>query len=127
MKLHLQQTGDANVIRAFEPGRIRVNDTICTRSLILTPERLDTDWPVTHVSQIGEETLVRLLDFGPDIILLGTGNRHCILDASLMMTALQRGVGIEAMSTDAACRTYNVLLGEDRRVLAALIVETPTS
>ena len=123
MKLHLQQTGTSNVIRAFDRGMVKVNDTVCTHSLIVTPDKLELEWNVAHASQLELEHLVKLLDYQPDIILLGTGNEHHILDTRMMMDIMQRGIGVEAMTTDAACRTYNVLLGEDRAVLAALIIE----
>jgi uncharacterized protein len=124
MKLHLQQTGTSNVIRAFDRGMVKINDTVCTRSLIVTPDKLELEWSVAHASQLELEHLVKLLDYQPDIILLGTGNKHHILETRMMMDIMQRGVGVEAMTTDAACRTYNVLLGEDRAVLAALIIES---
>ena len=125
MKLREQQTGSSNAIRAYEPGMVRINETVCTCSLIVTPQRLVDDWPVTHVGQVDSDVLLALLDYGPEIILLGVGNRQHILDPRVTMPVMQRGVGIEIMTTDAACRTYNVLLGEDRKVLAALIVEPP--
>lgn len=125
MKLHEQKTGTSNAIRAYEPGMIRVNDTVCTNSLIVAPDEFVPDWPITHASQIGLEIMEQLLVYTPDIILLGTGNNHQLLDPRMTMAIMNRGTGIEVMSTDAACRTYNVLLGEDRVVLAALIIEAP--
>jgi uncharacterized protein len=127
MKFYEQQTGASNVIRACEPGLVRVNDTVCTESLIVTPAEFEPDWPVSHASELSLENLFGLLDYDPEIILLGTGNRHLLLDQQLLLDFMVRGVGIEVMTTDAACRTYNVLLGEDRAVLAALIVEPHSS
>ncbi|HBE92496.1 MAG TPA: hypothetical protein DDW55_08190 [Gammaproteobacteria bacterium] len=123
MKLHLQQTGTSNVIRACERSMVKINDAVCTSSLIVTPDKLDPDWGITHASQLELEHLEQLLDYQPDIILLGTGNKHLLLEPRMMMSIMQKGIGIEVMTTDAACRTYNVLLGEDRAVLAALIIE----
>lgn len=123
MKLHEQQTGNANVIRAYDADSIRVNDTDCTASLVVTPETLEPGWPVSCIQDLTEDMLIRLLEYEPDIILIGTGRNHQLLDTRLMLSVMQEGVGVEVMSTDAACRTYNVLLGEDRKVLAALIIE----
>lgn len=123
MKLHMQQTGTSNVIRACERGMVRINDAVCTSSLIVTPDKLELEWGITDARQLDLDHLLKLLDYQPDIILLGTGNEHHLLDPRMMMAIMQRGTGIEVMTTDAACRTYNVLLGEDRAVLAALIIE----
>jgi uncharacterized protein len=124
MKLHEQKTGSSNAIRAYEKGMIRINDTVCTTSLIVTPDEFIPDWPVSHASQLELTVIEQLLEYGPDIILMGTGSQHHILDPRMMMTIMNQGTGIEVMTTDAACRTYNVLLGEDRVVLAALILES---
>lgn len=123
MKLHMQQTGTSNVIRAYERGAVRINDTVCTSSLIVTPDKLELEWGITHARHLDLDQLLKLLDYQPDIILLGTGIEHHLLDPRMTMGIMQKGVGIEVMTTDAACRTYNVLLGEDRAVLAALIIE----
>ena len=127
MKLHQQQIGSSNAIRACEDGMVMVNDTVCTSSLIVTPEILAPDWEIAHVDELEAGHLVSLLEYEPDIILLGTGLKHHILEPRMMMEIMQHGIGVEVMSTDAACRTYNVLLGEDRAVLAALIVESYSS
>jgi uncharacterized protein len=124
MKLHQQTTPDQNTIRSLEPGRIRVNDDYFVNSLIITADRLDDKWPVAHADQIDEDVIVGLLEFDAEIILLGTGLQHHLLDPRISLEAIQRGVGIEIMSTEAACHTYNILLGEDRAVLAALIIES---
>ena len=124
MKLHQQTTPDQNTIRALEPGRIRVNDDYYDNSLIITADRLDDKWPVAHPEQIDESIISDLLEFDAEIILLGTGLQHHLLDPLISLEAIQRGVGIEIMTTEAACHTYNILLGEDRAVLAALIIES---
>jgi uncharacterized protein len=123
MKLHQQATPNVNTIRAFEPGSIRINSESYASSLILTADNLDKNWPIEHPEQLCVETIRQLLAYQTDIILIGTGHKHHLLDPLLSLEAIQQGVGIEIMTTEAACRTYNILLGEDRAVLAALIVE----
>ena len=123
MKLHQQVTPDLNTIRSFEPASIKINQQSFTNSLIVMPDFLEENWPIYHPDQLNVEIISQLLTYPAEIILIGTGNKHHLLDPLLSIEATQRGIGIEIMTTEAACRTYNVLLGEDRVVLAALIIE----
>lgn len=123
MKLHQQHTPNVNTIRAFEPDSITINNETFRNSLIVTADSLDINWPVQHPDQLSIETISELLTYQADIILIGTGLKHHLLDPLLSLEAIQQGTGIEIMTTEAACHTYNILLGEDRLVLAALIME----
>ncbi len=123
MKLHQQFTPNMNTIRAFEPGRIRVNNEEYVNSLIVTAEKIEKNWGINHPQQLTEQNIDEFLKYKPEIILIGTGQQHHILDPMICLAANQHGLGIEIMTTEAACHTYNILLGEDRAVLAALIIE----
>lgn len=123
MKLHQQHTPNVNTIRAFEPGSITINNETFRNSLIVMADSLDKNWPVQHPDQLTTNTISELLTYQKDIILIGTGKKHHLLDPLLSLEAIQQGIGIEIMTTEAACHTYNILLGEDRLVLAALIME----
>lgn len=123
MKLHQQFTPNMNTIRAFEPGRIRINKEEYYNSLIVTAEKIEKNWQITHPEQLTEDSIGEFLKYKPEIIIIGTGHRHHLLDPMISIAANQHGLGIEIMTTEAACHTYNILLGEDRAVLAALIIE----
>lgn len=123
MKLHQQLTPNVNTIRAFERDSIRINNKSYSNSLIVTADIIQDNWPIEHPEHISVETIIQLLAFQPEVILIGTGQNHHLLNPMLSLEATQQGIGIEIMTTEAACRTYNVLLGEDRAVLAALIIE----
>ena len=123
MKLHQQVTPNLNTIRGFGSGNIQINLKSFSNSLIVMPELLEENWPVDRPDQLNVEIIGQLLSYQAEIILIGTGHKHQLLDPMLSLEATQRGIGIEIMTTEAACRTYNVLLGEDRVVLAALIIE----
>ena len=123
MKLHQQNTSNLNTIRACEPGRIRINDQFYDNSLLVTAEIIDKDWAVNKPEDLTVEIIEELLKHLPEVIIIGTGMNHHLLDPMLTLTATQQGTGLEIMTTEAACHTYNILLGEDRKVLAALIVE----
>ncbi len=121
--LHQQYTPNANTIRAFEPGRIKINDQFYDNSLLVTAEKINTNWGVKKPEELTVEMLQELLNHQPEIIIIGTGLQHHFLDPMLTLTATQQGIGIEIMTTEAACHTYNILIGEERDVLAALIIE----
>ena len=123
MKLHQQVTPNVNTIRAFERDSIRINNKSYSNSLIVTADIIQDKWTIEHPEQISVETISQLLAYQPEVILIGTGQNHHLLEPMLSLEATQQGIGIEIMTTEAACRTYNVLLGEDRAVLAALIIE----
>jgi uncharacterized protein len=107
-------------IRAWEPGRVRVADRWVGGNVIVGADRIVEAWTTAlpHALTIAE--LEPALDLEPTIILLGTGTERLLPDVELMAAVAQRSVGLEIMSTPAACRTFNVLLQEQRRVVAAL-------
>lgn len=122
MKLHLSNPAGLNMITAYGADFVQVNDQRHPNSLILLPDSL-TDWPVAAFRDLTTEHLARLLEFGPELVLLGTGRRHHFPHPALYGELLGARIGLEAMDTGAACRTYNILAAEGRRVAAALIVE----
>ena len=123
MKISKDTAGrDSNVIRAYGPGRINVNDVLITRSLIVAPDRLVQDWPPQRFEELNADNLKTALALEPEILIIGTGNRQRFLNGELMAALSKGGIGVEVMDTAAACRTYNVLLSEDRKVVAALLM-----
>jgi uncharacterized protein len=123
MKLHQDNPYALNRIRGYGPTEIRVNDTVYHQSLIVAPQALELDDLPHSLAQLDVRHLERLLAHGPEIILLGTGPRLTFPPRELLLDAQMRGVGIEVMDTGAACRTFNVLLAEDRIVVALLLLE----
>ena len=86
----------------------------------MSPNSIKTDWSVNEADGISEETLRPVLEFEPEVVIIGTGKIQHFLDPKIMMLFHQQGIGIEVMSTQAACRTFNILVMEDRKVVAAL-------
>jgi len=111
----------ANSIRAYATSEITVNDKIIRQSVLLSPDSIDP-WPPRSIDELTTTHLQRLLDFQPEIVILGTGPTLRFPAPALLAIIQTRGIGIEVMAHDAACRTFNVLLAEDRRVLAALMM-----
>lgn len=114
--------GGRYLIRGYEAGRIRINEEIYTRSLIVTPQHLVPEWPPRSLEELREAHLESIIALKPEVVLLGTGPRLQFPAPSVMGFFRQRAIGVEAMDTAAACRTYNVLMSEGRSVAAALLV-----
>jgi len=110
------------MIRACDIGQVTIGPQNYQRSLILTPERIIPDWRPQQVTDITEQDFDSILSLQVEIILLGTGTRLCFPSAQLTAYVLATGIGLEVMDTAAACRTYNILLSENRRVVAALLL-----
>ncbi|PNS09679.1 Mth938-like domain-containing protein [Solilutibacter silvestris] len=110
------------VLRGADGQRVLVNDQTLTASCIVSPQRLVTAWPVSALAMLTEDTLAPLFDLKPDVILLGTGERQSFPPASVMAAVLGRGIGLEPMTNAACARTYNVLAGEGRKVVAAFVL-----
>ena len=112
------------VLRGADGHRARVNDQVLERSFAIAPDRLLDDWAAPATADALEpDHLQPLLALGPELVVLGTGARQAFPSPAVMAACLTRGIGIEVMDNAAAARTYNVLAGEGRRVVAALLLE----
>ncbi len=110
-------------LRSADGHQARVNDKTLTRSFILSPDQLVEDWAVTGIGQLGVDDLAPALEQNPAVFILGTGERQVFPAAAVMAACLTRGIGIEVMNNASAARTFNVLAGENRRVVAAFILD----
>jgi len=122
LKLHLDPATAKNAITGYGEGYVMVNRQRFERSLVVLPERILLDWPATSFEALAPEHLAALAGLDREIILLGTGARLRFPRPEIMQALVQSGVGVEVMDVQAACRTYNVLLAEERRVAAALLI-----
>ena len=111
-----------NTIRAYAAGQITVNEEIVRVSVVVTPERLIRNWLPETFEELRQEHIARLEELQPEIIVLGTGGRLQFPAAEFTVGFLSRGIGVEIMDTNAACRTYNIVQSEGRRVVAALLI-----
>ena len=109
-------------IRGYGPGEVRINDTVYTSNVILTRNRLQANWNPPPVAEWEPAVLDELLAHDPEIVLVGTGARVQMLGSAFLAHALKAGTGLDTMDTAAACRTFNILVAEGRRVAAGLIV-----
>lgn len=114
--------GPRPIIESYGPGRFRVSGIAYTGSILVLPAG-PVPWPVALVTDIAPESLAAVTAPGAevDILLLGCGARPVPIARALRHALKSAGVSLDAMDTGAACRTYNVLAAENRRVAAALI------
>lgn len=109
-------------IQAYASGQVTVNHETLRHSLIVSPDRLIRDWPPQAFEDLSAAHLALALALEPEILILGTGAQLHFPHPRLTGEIQRRGIGVEVMDTPAACRTYNILLGEQRRVAAALLM-----
>jgi uncharacterized protein len=110
-----------NSIRAYSDGEITISDRTISQSVVITPDSIH-QWEPRSIEELSAEHIERLCEFEPEIVIIGTGGQLRFPSPSLTAALQMHGIGVEVMAHDAACRTFNILLAEDRRVVAALIM-----
>ncbi|HUQ09552.1 MAG TPA: Mth938-like domain-containing protein [Steroidobacteraceae bacterium] len=111
-----------NVIRSYGADFVTVNGEEIRTSCIVGPDTLIRDWPPRDVPSLEVVHLAPLLELSPEVVVLSTGARQQFPRAALRAEFATRKIGIEVMEIGAACRTYNVLVSEGRKVLAAVLL-----
>ena len=110
------------VVRGYSPGELRLGETTLHDSCLLAADRVVANWGPRTVQDLTVEHIKAVVALNPEVVVLGTGLRQRFPDRALIAKLLSRGIGVEVMDTGAACRTYNVLVSEDRRAVAALLL-----
>lgn len=120
MKLHLASPKGINIFTGYGAGYVAVNGITHHAPLLVMPDHLAPHWPVAGLSMLTAEVVSKLLEHTPEIIILGTGVSQQFPDPATLQPLHAARIGLEIMDTPAACRTYNILVAEERRVLAAM-------
>lgn len=120
MKLHLQQDAQYNLINGYGQDGIVVRGQHYRHGLLVAADWLQSPWGPESAEGLGLEHFIEVLARKPDVMLLGTGKKQHF-PLQLMAALRDAGIPVEVMDTSAACRTYNILMAEDRMVLAALM------
>ena len=121
MQLNLERPDYRYFLRGADGSGALVNDRRLVRSFIIAPDHLVENWPVHDIRALAPADLDALLALQPALVVLGTGAQQQFPPAAVMAACLQRGIGLEAMTNAAAARTYSVLAGEGRRVVAGFV------
>jgi uncharacterized protein len=120
MPLVLDSPGNINLVRSYTDGVVRVGDQQFTRCCVVTPQRLIGDWPPNSFDEVTVTQLPALLAHNPEVVLIGVRGAQRFAPAALRRAFAAQNIGLETMELGAACRTYNVLAQEQRKVLAVL-------
>jgi uncharacterized protein len=121
MRFTQDLTSNVNVIRAYGGGELRVNENVYRGAVILSASTVVSEPSITTLEQLIGIDPARILALEPELVLLGTGARQIFPPASFGAQFLRAGIGFEVMDTGAACRTFNVLVAELRRVVAIIL------
>jgi uncharacterized protein len=123
MRIQLETVGsDTKLVRAYAVGQVTINQETYRSSLLLTPARVVSDWPPTVFADLQAHHFDAIRQLEPELVILGTGRRLRFPAAAMIRVLTDAQVGVEVMDTAAACRTYNILAAEGRRVVAALLM-----
>lgn len=107
-------------IRSYQPGAILINETTYDNSLVVSPKLLIDKWKPKSIHELSAQDWQTVIDLEPGLVILGTGPEIVFPDAACLAPLIEHNIGYEVMDTAAACRTFTVLVAEDRRVIAAL-------
>jgi uncharacterized protein len=124
MKLQPDKS-DVQTLTAHGPGWVAVNNERIDNSVVVGSRGERFAWDCRRFEEVGAEHFAQLADLGAELIIFGSGARIRFPQAAWLQPLMARRTGVETMDTGAACRTYNILAGEGRHVVAALLIESP--
>jgi uncharacterized protein len=120
MKFTLDSRSDIHLIRGYAAGEVRIAELVQHAPCIVSAAALILDWRARDAASLTPEDLEPIFALQPDVVLLGTGLKQTFPASAIRQAFAARSIGLEVMDLGAACRTYNILVQEERRVVAAL-------
>lgn len=123
LKLHQDSSGALNTVTGYGADYVEVNLERHTGSIIVMPESPVIAWPVQSFDALTPELFDLLLPLAPEVVVFGSGERLRFAHPRWTAALGAKRIGVESMDFKAACRTYNILMAEGRRVAAALLIE----
>ena len=120
MKFAEDYNKDQYQITGYDNESVRVNNKAFSNGFIVTPNHFIHDWQPQLYTDLNATDLDILFDLKPSVILLGTGAKQIFPPKEIYRALVKSGIGFEIMDTQAACRTFNILMAEDRDVAAAM-------
>jgi len=123
MKLHSTETQQYQTVTSYDDSGVEINAVRFDHSLLVLPETAPVAWPVTSFDQLTAAHFEQIDATRPDVVIFGTGLRQRFVHPKLTTALTSRRIGVECMDNQAACRTYNILMAEGRKVALALIIE----
>jgi uncharacterized protein len=125
MKLHTTSTQHYQTVTAYDESGVEINGKRFSHSLLVLPEVPPVAWPPRSFEELNTDHFAQIDATSPDVVILGTGARQRFVHPKLIGALTSRRIGVECMDSQAACRTYNILMAEGRKVVLALIFEGP--
>ena len=125
MELHPYPAFVPYIITAYDRQSVTINNLRYTRNLFILPDTAPILWPASYPDTLDMHDFPGILAAQPDLLLIGTGNSYHPLPPKLLFKLVSEKIGAESMTTQAACRTFNLLLSEERRIALALFIEDP--
>ena len=122
MKLHLTTSENLNLITGYGADFIEISRKKYTQNLIVMANQLILDWQAADLASLSTAHFDELIALKPEVVLFGTGEKHQFLHPKVYQNLTAQSIPLECMTTAAACRTYNILMSEDRNVAAVLMV-----
>lgn len=122
MKFSEEVPSTYNNITRYGEGYVQIKDKVVNTSVVIGVEALLADWRPKDFSELSVDDCGLLIQSKPDVIILGTGEKQYFPDHDILKFFVQQQIGLEVMDTAAACRTFNILLSEDRNVVAGLFM-----
>jgi uncharacterized protein len=123
VKLQSDPHSGANTITGYGDGYVEINKTPYSHAVLLSSDGAIETWAVSSFDALEASHFAQMVALKPELILIGTGKRQRFPKPELLKALIEAKIGFEFMDSQAACRTYNILVGEGRQVLLALIVE----
>ena len=123
MKFTLENNASGNVIRSYSGEELRIGEHSIRSSCIVMADALIANWPPATLDELQLNHLEPIFELRPELVLLGTGAHQRFAPAPIRLAFAEQRIGLEAMALGAACRTFNILVQEDRRVAAALFLK----
>ena len=123
MKLQSDPHSGANTITGYGDGYVEINQVPYAHAVLLSSDGAISEWPAKSFEDLKASHFAQMVAIKPELVLIGTGSRQRFPRPQLLKSLIDAKIGFEIMDSQAACRTYNILVGEGRQVLLALIVE----
>jgi uncharacterized protein len=127
MKLHTSSTEKYQTVTGYDHTGVEINAQRFDYSVLVMPEVAPRPWNVTRFEDLTAAHFEQIAADKPDVVILGTGERQRFVHPRLVASLSGQRIGVESMDSHAACRTYNILMGEGRKAVLALIIEGPQS
>jgi len=122
MKLHRMPTAGLQLFSGYGPGFVAVNGVRYENCVVVNPQTV-AEWAVTGFEALAGTDFGFIFELKPEIVILGTGATQRFPRPDLARALAAAGFGVEVMDTRAACRTYNILASEGRKVVAAILLD----